>query len=87
MGKLVFKSCPVCGKDPVILKDSAGGGDEAFFIARCPDVTCILYNEETFDSLDACCSYWNGLVAAHTTTTETEENDDDGKVSQLSFKP
>lgn len=73
MAKLVFKTCPVCGSEPVILKDNAGGGDLAFYIARCPNLDCVLYNEDTYDDIVACCNGWNAKVAQYAPQTEDED--------------
>ena len=59
---LSFKTCPACGKEPVILRD--GDGDDNFYIGRCPDPECELYNDDTFDDISACCENWNQKVAA-----------------------
>lgn len=68
MAKLVFKTCSVCGSEPVILKE--GDGDTNFYIARCPNFDCTLYNEDTYDNLQACCDSWNARVAEYAADTE-----------------
>ena len=61
-----FKTCPVCGKEPIILKEELQ--EEAFYIARCPDNQCEMYNDDTFDDLQACCDSWNGKVKSYLAT-------------------
>lgn len=77
MAKLVFKTCPVCGSEPVILRDNAGGGEDNFYIGRCPNTECVLYNEDTYDDLKACCDAWNAKVAQYAPQTEETEGEDE----------
>ena len=72
---LIFKTCPVCGKEPVILSEQISGEDKAY-IARCPDSDCVLWNDDTFDDIFACCESWNAKVEENTPKADEESGED-----------
>ena len=66
----VLPDCPACGKTPIVLSESVG--EDGFFVIRCPDPNCPLYNEDTYDNLEACKNGWLTKITQYTSFSEKE---------------
>lgn len=61
MAVLKFQSCPFCGADPDLLRETEG--EETYYICTCADETCEGHNGKVFDDIYAVHAWWNSLEA------------------------